>query len=291
MPLEHRPYGRSGIYVPALAFGSGRIGGMARAEAFRLLDTAHDLGIVLIDTAPSYGDAEATLGAWIAERRRHPVLSTKLGYGVPGVPDWTPECLRHGIDLALQRLHVDCLDIVHLHSCPAEVLQRDELIEVLRVARQTGKVRAIAYSGENAALRQAAGDLRFDGLMASFNLCDQKVADEIITPIGVRGFLAKRPLANAPWRFAEQPHGDYAEAYWLRWRSLALPETDMPWGELALRFAAWQPGICSAVLGTARVDNLRQAAAWVARGPLPSDLQAALRQRFRACDPGWEGQI
>ncbi|QDE99064.1 hypothetical protein BHS05_26340 [Myxococcus xanthus] len=44
------------------------------------------------------------------------VLSTKCGYGVPGMEDWMPECITRGVDQALMRLRTDVLDVVHFQG-------------------------------------------------------------------------------------------------------------------------------------------------------------------------------
>src|SRR5207249_2921445 len=117
--------------------------------AERLLNQVLDLGLNLIDTARGYGLSEVRIARYLGPRRQEIVLSTKVGYGVLGVKDWTGDAVRLGIDEALQTLQTDWIDIVHLHSCSLEVLQRGEVITALDDARQAGKVRVAAYSGEN----------------------------------------------------------------------------------------------------------------------------------------------
>lgn len=46
------------------------------------------------------------------------------------------------MDRALKVLRTDHLDIVHLHSCPREILAQGGVIEALEQARASGKVRA-----------------------------------------------------------------------------------------------------------------------------------------------------
>ncbi len=291
--LPRRQYGRSGIVVSALGLGAGQIGDPALDErvVLDLLDTARAGGVNLIDTAPSYGVSEERLGRLLAHRRGEFVLSTKLGYGVPGIEDWTGPCIAAGIDQALRRLQIEKLDIAHLHSCPLHVLRRDDILQALEAAKAAGKVGAIAYSGENEALEFALACGRFDGVMASLNPFDQRVIDGTLPRLGGMGFFAKRPLANAPWRFAERPHGDYCEAYWLRWRAMVLPDPGMAWGEFASRFAVWQEGVSSAVFGTGSPAHLRELLEWVGRGPLPAELVERWRGAFRERDDGWIGQI
>lgn len=291
--MSSRPYGHTGLEVSALGLGAGQLGDarLSEHDAEGLIAAAVDAGITLVDTAPSYGLSEQRLGRHLGARREQVVLSTKLGYGVEGVPDWTGPCITAGVEQALRVLRTDRLDIAHLHSCPWQVLAADEVIAALVAARAAGKVRAIAYSGENQDLAYALGRPEFDGYMASLNLFDQRVIDAALPRLDGRGFIAKRPVANHPWRFATQPTGDYAEAYWLRWQAMALGAGGLDWGELALRFALSIPGVSSAIVGTSRVEHLRQAVAWAARGALPDAVVARWRARFAACDAGWTGQI
>ncbi len=293
MSIPNRQYGNSDIHLSALGLGAAQLGDSAVDEgsAFALLEFARDAGINFVDTAPSYGRSEERLGRYFAKNPRAFAVSTKLGYGVPGIDDWTGPCIRAGIDLALQRLQIDHIDIAHFHSCPKETLQRDDVIRALEDARQHGKVRAAAYSGEGDALHFAVNCGRFDGFMASLNLFDQRVIDETLPLLHSKGFIAKRPLANAPWRFTHAPIGDYCEPYWHRWQTMQLPEPSMAWGEMATRFAVWQNGVVSAIVGTATIGHLRECLHWAEKGPLGADHLAALRDAFRRNDRDWIGQV
>lgn len=291
--IPRRPYGSTGLLVSALGLGAGQIGDakLDETDVGRLLNAAVDAGVNLIDTARGYGLSEARIGRHLAHRRREIVLSTKLGYGVEGFADWTGPCVTAGVDAALARMKTDWLDIVHLHSCPAEVLARGEVVTALEAAKRAGKLRALAYSGENADLDAAVASGRFDGFMASLNLCDQRVIDRVLSRIGGLGFVAKRASANHPWRFGERPVGDYCEAYWLRWRAMAPEHYGRPWGELAIRFAASIEGVSSVLVGTANPANLAQNLAWFAQGPLPPYWVGNLRAAFVQHDRDWVGQL
>lgn len=296
-PLPRRPFGASGLVVSALGLGAGRLGGddLDDAGAEAVLGAALDAGVTLIDSARSYGRSEERIGRFlsVAGRRDAVVLSTKGGYGIPGIPDWTGPCITAGVEAALARLRTDRIDVFLLHSCPVETLQRGEVIEALTAAVRAGKVRVMGYSGEGEALRWAARSGRFGALETSVNLCDQRVLDEILPAAGAAGLgvIAKRPLANAPWRFAERPVGDYAEPYWERLQAMAIDPGDTPWDELAARFAAFQPGVSVAIVGTAQPAHVSRAAAAVAKGPLPDARASLIREAFRRHDRGWVGQV
>lgn len=291
--IPRRPYGDSDLQVSALGLGAGQIGDARLDEALvgKLLNAAVDAGISLIDTARGYGLSEARIGRHLGRRRDEIVLSTKLGYGIEGFEDWTGPCITAGVEAALQRLQTDWIDIVHLHSCPAETLARGEVIDALEAAKRAGKLRAMAYSGENADLDYAVGCGRFDGFMASLNLCDQRVIDSVLPRIAGKGFIAKRPSANHPWRFTGRPVGDYCEEYWLRWRAMGISNFGHPWGEIAIRFATSVPGVSSAIVGTANPANLAQNLDWFGVGPLPDYQIGNLRAAFQQNDRDWVGQI
>lgn len=291
--MQHRIYGRTGLVVSTLGLGAGQLGDarLAEDQVAALIAAAIDGGITLIDTAPSYGLSEQRLGRHLGARRDAVVLSTKLGYGVEGIPDWTGPCITAGVEQALRVMRTDRLDIAHLHSCPWQVLAADEVIAALVAAREAGKVRAIAYSGENEDLAYALGRPEFDGFMASLNLFDQRVIDEALPRLDGRGFIAKRPVANHPWRFAERPVGDYCEPYWDRWQAMGLDAEGLDWGELALRFTLSIPGVSSAIVGTGRAAHLREAIGWAGNGALPAASISRWRDAFRARDRDWKGQI
>jgi aryl-alcohol dehydrogenase-like predicted oxidoreductase len=137
----------------------------------------------------------------------------------------------------------------------------------------------MGYSGEGEALAWALRSGRFGAIEMSVNICDQRVIDDVLPVAAATGLgvIAKRPLANAPWRFATRPTGDYAETYWERLRAMAIDAHGLPWDELAVRFAAFQPGVSAAIVGTARVDHLLRGAGCRSRTPA---------ERARAGDPG-----
>jgi aryl-alcohol dehydrogenase-like predicted oxidoreductase len=296
--MERRPFGRTGLSVPILGLGAGHLGDPAlpEDEVGRLLAGALDLGVTLIDTARSYGLAEERIGRHLAGRRDEFVLATKVGYGIPGYEDWTGPVITAGVEAALGRLRTDRIDIVHLHSCPQEVLERGEVVAALRGAVEAGKARVAAYSGDNAPLLWAIASGAFGSVELSVNLVDQRGIELALPRARERGLgvIAKRPAANAPWRFAERPGSPTASdiaLYWERWRALGLDPGPYAWTELALRFAAWQEGVDCAIIGTANLEHLRQNVAQVEKGPLPAERVAAIHAAFRVHGAGWEGQI
>jgi aryl-alcohol dehydrogenase-like predicted oxidoreductase len=298
---QFRPFGNTDLTVSVLGLGAGQIGdaNVPETEVGHLLNSALDMGITLIDTARGYGLSEERIGRHLKQRRHEFVLSTKIGYDIAGYQDWTGPIITAGIEAALQRLQTDYLDIVHLHSCDLGVLRQGEVVEALLAAVKAGKIRVAAYSGENEALEWAVdptnGDSKpvFGSIETSINICDQRnLANQIITAHKYSlGVIAKRPVANIAWRFAERPVGQYAEVYWERLQAMQIDPQPYTWQELALRFTAYLPGVHSCIVGTHSLDHLRQNLELVERGPLPETKVKEIRQLFHAHDQNWIGQV
>ena len=292
--MIHNNLGHTGLKVSALGFGAMHINDerTSEAEAGALLNHVLDQGINLIDTARGYGLSEERIGRHIAHRRAEFVLSTKVGYGVEGVPDWTYDCIVQGVERALRLMQTDWLDIVHLHSCPLHVLQQGDVARALNDCRTAGKLRVAAYSGDNAEIDFAISSGAFGSLQTSVSLCDQahlqhRAARADHAGIGI---IAKRPLAGAVWRHAGRPD-DFAEGqYWDRFRAMGLTAQE-DWADVALRFAAFHTGVASAIVGTAKPANLRRNLDAITRGPLPAELVVAIRAAFDQRGDAWAGLI
>ncbi|AKF06112.1 aldo/keto reductase [Sandaracinus amylolyticus] len=293
--IARRALGRTGLDVSIVGLGAGRIGDPSQdaREVERLLHGALDGGVTLIDTARSYGLSEERIGRFLATRRDAFVLSTKVGYDVDGVPDWTGECVRRGIENALGRLRTDRIELVFLHSCPRDVLERRDVIDALHDAKRAGKIRCAGYSGENEELAWAIDSGAFDVVQHSVSVADQRVLDDALPRAAERGIgvLAKRPLANAAFALEHRPDAPDTATYFDRLRAMSIDPRALPWPELALRFSAFAPGVSSAIVGTARLENLVRSLDAASRGPLDPDHVRAIRDAFRARDDHWRGVI
>jgi aryl-alcohol dehydrogenase-like predicted oxidoreductase len=287
--LERRRFGDTGLQVSAVGLGAGQIGerDVSEADAAAVLQGALDLGVTLIDTARSYGASEERIGRHLGHRRGEFVLSSKGGAGVEGAPDWSVDAVTRSIEDSLRRTRSERIDVFHLHSCPVEVLRRGDLQDALDAAVAAGKVGVAAYSGDNEHLAAAAASGRFGSVEASVSIADQWNLRNVIGRDVSLGVIAKRPIANAPWRFAERPVGNYAELYWERLRALEYDFGGLEPAELALRFTAYAPGVHSAIVGTAKLANLQRNLEAVEHGPLPAELQEHLDATWRRVGADW----
>jgi aryl-alcohol dehydrogenase-like predicted oxidoreductase len=298
--MERRTLGKTGLRVTALGFGGAEIGyeGAAPETVRTLLNAALDAGLNVIDTAECYPGSEELIGQAVAHRRREYHLFTKCGHAAGlDLPDWDPRLLERSIDRSLRRLRTDGVDLVQLHSCSEELLRQGEVIRVLQRARDAGKTRFVGYSGDGAAARYAVECGEFDTLQISVNVADQEAIDLVLPLARERdlGVIAKRPIANAVWRYKARPENAYHHPYWERIRELGYDflRGDLEMSvEVALRFTLSVPGVHTAIVGTANPARWRQNAELVAKGPLPGAQYRAIRERWKAvARPDWVGQV
>lgn len=292
--IKKNRYGSTDIELPVLGFGAGLIGSPEMDENYAgyFVNQIVDLGITFIDTARGYGLSEERIGKHLSWRRNDFILSTKVGYGIPGFQDWTYDCIIAGVHHALRLMRTDRIDIVHLHSCPKETLERGEVITALQQMVRDGKIRVAAYSGENDALQNALQTGVFGGLMSSINIFDQRSIGRSVVPASKQGlgYIAKRAIGNAPWLHASQPHGNYCEEYWKRMKAMKL-DFGSEWLDTALRFTAFLPGISTSIVGTTNLDHIKKNIEIIENGPLPADQTAAIRAAFAEHDNNWDGQV
>ena len=177
-----------------------------------------------------------------------------------------------------------------MHSCDASVLRSGEAVEALADARAAGKTRHIGYSGDGQDALVAIGMGVFSVLQTSFNVVDQSGMDDVIAAASAAGMgiVAKRPIANAAFAKEESPYG-YADEYWSRARSLAMP-AGAPDDrlELSLRFTLSMGAIDTAIVGTTRLEHALSNIEIVEKGPLPAEVVADLRRQFAEHGDAWE---
>jgi predicted oxidoreductase len=173
LPPATRPLGASGIEISSIAWGMWRLAenGRTAKDAAKLVHTALDAGITLLDTADIYGfdgaagfgDAEALLGEVLAAEpalRDRMVLATKGGILPPLPYDQSAAYLAKAIDDSLRRLKVETIDLWQVHR-PDILTHPQEVARALEEAVKAGKIRTLGVS--NFTIHQIAALQHFLG--------------------------------------------------------------------------------------------------------------------------------
>jgi len=236
--------------VAPIAFGSFKIGrneGIkyahgyslpSAADARALLHGVCDLGIDLIDTAPAYGLAESRVGQALIARRESVVIATKVGERFASGRsdyDFSRPAVERSVRESMQRLCTDRIDVVHVHSDGSDlrILREGGAIGALDDARACGHVGVIGFSPKTLEGAMAClGDPRIGSLMLEYHPRDTSMAPAM-DECARRGVavLVKKPLASG-----------------------AIPPAE------AIPFVLAHPAVTAAVVGSLRIENLREIA-------------------------------
>lgn len=308
--MEKRRLGRTGLEVSALGFGGGPVGFLSTEQdkVSEIINYLLDNGVNFIDTAAGYPGSEEAIGNAVGSRRHEYVLVSKCGQAFDDLDGeaWSATVITQTVDRALRRLKTDHLDVMLLHSCDQEVLEKGEAVEALVKARDAGKIRHVGYSGDNEASLYAAGLEAVDVIETSVNICDQANIDTLLPEAQKRdiGIIVKRPVANAAWLgTGEQPgfYANYTMTYAERFAAMGLSPGDIgftggddAWPKIALRFTLSQPGVTTAIVGTTNPKNAKLNIAAAEEGPLPDAVIDAIRAAFASAESAsgsqWTGQ-
>ena len=196
--MRYRTLGRTGLSLSEIAFGgTGAMGkyGAVTPDAFdQVMTRATQLGVNLIDTAPSYGNSEQVIGHHLAGSRDKWIVCTKVSVCGPGdgaVREADVQEAMRSFPDSLADLRTDYVDILLIHSIeqygrgPAaaeRILERGGIVDAMRALQREGRVRFIGVSGHVNELVHAVKTGEFDVALTynSFNLLVQEAQAELL---------------------------------------------------------------------------------------------------------------
>jgi aryl-alcohol dehydrogenase-like predicted oxidoreductase len=154
--LETRRLGKSDLRITKVGIGTAPIGSTPKWKiywgpqdekaAIKTIQTAIDLGVNWIDTAPFYGwgRAEQIVGKAIKGRRDQVHLFTKCGTLPDGRGGWSdnlkPESIRRELKESLLRLQTDYVDLYQFHDPDPQTPIENSWMEMQRLIDE-GKIR------------------------------------------------------------------------------------------------------------------------------------------------------
>jgi aryl-alcohol dehydrogenase-like predicted oxidoreductase len=235
--VQQKVFGNTDLRVSELGFGCARVGGIFQAGSggfVDLLSAAYDEGITFFDTADMYsqGESETLVGRAFRGRRDRVVIASKAGYVLPGrrrfiarlkplirpllrslkirrerlpsavrgtvTQDFSPAYLERAVEGSLRRLRTDYLDLLQLHSPPAEVIRGGAWQRGLENLKRAGKVRYFGISCDDLDAGHAALGFTISSLQLVVNLLERRGAEELVPRARAQGVgcIARECLAN-----------------------------------------------------------------------------------------------
>jgi len=307
--LPQRPFGKTGVLMPALGLGCGFAGYVGFDKSVDTVREARSLGIRYFDTSVMYrsGLSQVILGEALCGAQPPPFVATKIGYFREARHFRSVEAMHVQMRESLRLLRRDSVDLLQIHEAdwdhwwsdctelrPRELFDLEgdfdfahaPVIRFLREAKALGLCRHIGITGNHArhvgrVIREVEG---LDAVLIAYNYTPLNViAREHILPVAAARGLAV--IVAGLFTFTSTlPQGWATEGSYLGPRSdrqlAALQRLQqacgLPMAELALRFVAADERLSTILAGACQPHEIGQNTAAFLRGPLPADLHAAI---------------
>ena len=274
--IERRPFGRTGHLSTVTLFGGAALAQVDQAAADRALELLLRYGVNHIDTAARYGDSELRIGPWMARHRKDFFLATKTG-------SRTAREAREDIHRSLERLRVDHVDLIQLHSLwhPDDwdqTMGPGGALEAAIEAREQGLTRFIGVTGHGwtvaAMHRRSLARFDFDSVLLPFNFFMarneryRQSFEEILTICREKNVAVQviKSIARGPWATADRTHST--------WYQPLETQADI---DRAVHWILGLPGIFINTVGDLTLlPKVLDAASRFARRPADDEMTAML---------------
>lgn len=303
----------SRLSLGTMNFGTGGFHapyGKTEEQARPIFRRYVEAGGNVIDTADFYtaGESETIIGNLVAEAglRDRLVLTTKFTNSVdPGDPNAGGNGRKHmvrAVEASLRRLRTDYLDLFLLHTWD-RITPVEEVLRTFDDLARAGKIRYAGlsdvpawYAARAQTLAQAHSLEPMINLQLPYSLVERTIETEHVAAaheLGL-GITAWSPLGSGflTGKYRNDGRGMTGEGRLTGDGAAGLTWTDRDWGvlrtvenvadklgvtmaQVALNWAATQPGIASAIVGASSVAQLDASLAAL-EFELPAELRAEL---------------
>jgi aryl-alcohol dehydrogenase-like predicted oxidoreductase len=265
-PLLKRRIPSSGAELPVIGLGTSGAFEVGDAAAEReplaaVLDELLKQAGSVVDTAPSYGSAEAVLGSLLAARaqRERCFLATKIS-------SYAPQAAKAQWQSSLARLRTDKVELLQVHS----LVDLQSNLRFLRELQQAGKTRYIGVTHYRDEAHEELVDVvrteKLDFVQINYSVVSRSAERELLPLCADRGVAVLVNRAFEDGRLFAQVKGRPLPGW--------AGEIDCAsWGQLMLKFVLAQPAVTCVIPATSKPRNLLDNLG-AGRGRLPDAKQA-----------------
>ncbi|MGJ8654803.1 MAG: aldo/keto reductase [Akkermansiaceae bacterium] len=272
-PLLHRTIHSTGEKIPAVGLGTAMDFGNLKADFNQRKNAIAALlreGATVIDTSPSYKDAEQVIGRALdelgPEARKKCFLATKTSiHGKQAGIDQNTQSFK---DLNMKKF--DLLQVHNLKDTEAH-------LETINALKEAGKVRYVGITHFRPNLNDEATkvmkDHKVDFIQCQYNLLDRSIEEKVLPMARDRGVAV---MVNVPFARGKLFSSTVA-------KGIEIPEWSKEfgvnsWGQFFLKYILGHPDVTVIIPGTTKekhvIDNV---GALRGRIPTPAERKKMLQ--------------
>lgn len=270
--LLHRPIHSTGEMIPAVGLGTAQTFGEPANEEEYLMrrDTIATLikeGGTVIDTAPTYSNAEAVVGRALDELNAHDKVFLATKTSIMGQQAGVDQNTQSFKDLRAAKF-----DLLQVHN----LRDTDAHLETMNALKSEGKVRYVGITHFREGLNDEAVKViennNIDFIQCQYNMLDRTIEDSVLPAAREHGVAV---MINVPFARGRL-FGATAGKEIPEWAKDFGVDS---WGKFFLKFIIGHPDVTVAIPGTIYthhiVDNIG-----ALRGRLPTEAERTRMVQF-----------
>ena len=255
-PLLTRKIPRTGEVMPVVGMGTQFVLDIGndtekRASRMAVIRTLLDAGGRAIDTAPSYGPAEATLGDLLAEMKARDSVFISTKFRAPGRDGAIAEMKE-----SLRRLRTDKIELMLRHNIGfVPHAEADTHLAVARewkaqgLCRYIGVTHSLDQDKANPRLIEMLQKEKLDFIQINYSLAERSVEDRLLAVAADTGTAVMCNLPFARGQLFKAVAGKPVPEWAM--------EFDAPtWGQFFLKYMLAHPAVNIVIPGTDRVEYM-----------------------------------
>jgi aryl-alcohol dehydrogenase-like predicted oxidoreductase len=271
-PLISRPIPSSGETIPIIGVGTNRYGvgddAELRAPLRTALQTFHELGGTVIDTAPGYRSSEIVLGELMVDLGINDEMFVATKVDVEG-----RDACAERMQRSLRRFNSSSMELMQVHDFTGW----EEALPVMQEWKEEGRLRYIGIttsrSRQYELMEKVMNQFDLDFIQINYSLANQRKAASRILPLAAdqgTAVLVNRPFGGG---------GVFKQL-----SKTAIPEWAdeigvSSWGQFLLKYVLSHPAVTCAIPGMTKqhhvIDNLV-----AANNEMPSSTERRKMESF-----------